>query len=702
MEKFNNLKLNKKLSLVLGIYVTLILLLTTYVTGYGVIDLNQKRVGETFNSAAKYNALLIEGLLEDAANFVIDTKGYIVDEYNSLRAPYKEYEPLENLSVLYNKQFSDENLEMESILKNRALYISKNNKNIYGVGIYFEPYAFDPTQEIYAFKVTQHNLNSPTVFTDYNSYSTENFYTIPKNTLEPYVSLPDELSNGIRICHVSYPIVINNQFKGVVFADIIIDNFEQTNMDNLEFPTAFTSVLSGDWEIIYESNSADYIGQNLDAYLSPKSMEDIKELAKYGETFTVETSYLDGSKHSRVFSPIKAGNDIWWANIAVEPSDLYSDATALAGNLLVLSVSGLVLLNFGINVLTRKLLAPLHTIVNSASEIQKGNLNVKMPEFYNDEPGMLAQEFLKMTAKLRAIISEVQLVLDEMAQGNFNKSLEMQAKYDGDFLPIKSALVEISHKLHGTLQRIETSADEVTTGAAELAHAATELAIGATDQAIIVDSFIETTEEITAHITNTTSRFTECKDISQEAKQKAHEGTKYMQQMVASMEEINKSGAVITQVLKNVEDIAEQTNLLALNATIEAARAGEAGKGFGVVANEIRELATRSAQSVHEIENVLKRNTSSVEKGQILANSTADSLQEIVETIDKTAVIAHDLLVTSEEQYEGLSELVKGTKIISDVVQNNAATSEETAAISQELASQAQMLQTLLTYFKFD
>ncbi|OON96994.1 MAG: hypothetical protein ATN36_04500 [Epulopiscium sp. Nele67-Bin005] len=698
MEKFKNLPLGKKLTLIIGLFVTLILAVTTLITAYEVNILSQKAVLERFSAKAQYNALYVQSLIDEAYNFVIDTQAFIVDEYKSLMYHQHEHD---NESLLYNMEFSGRHQRVEDFLINRASYANKNNAHIFGIGVYFEPYAFDPEKEVYAFKVDDSSERASAI-TNLNDYIYEDFYTTPKDTYEPYVSKPRVLSNGVIVSHISYPIIIDEEFKGVVVADILASNFDKTKVVADDFPTIFSSVLSSDWEFVYDSRIEGYVGHNLVNYITEKSLEEIEALVKKGEPFKVETVYPDGTKHFRILSPIYAGAETWWALIGIEPSDLYSDVTHTTFIIVSFSILAILSLNIVIRLVARKILNPLEDVLDAQKSIGEGKLDINISNPYEDEIGVLSRGFVDMSDKLKNIIREIDNILTDMAKGDLTAVSQLKVTYNGDFFPIKNALNDISQNLSASLREINLSVEEVSHGASEIAYAAVELAKGATEQTIVVDSFVETTQEIAAHISETALSFKESERICQDAKQKAGEGAECMNEMLDAMKEIGRSSQIISDVLKTVESIADQTSLLALNASIEAARAGDLGKGFVVVANEIRDLANRSTVSVQQVDEVIKASLASVERGQQIANQTANSLIEIVETVDKTANISKDLLDASQKQSESVTELVEGTNQIASVILVNAAASQESAAISQELAAQAEGLRSLVSHFKFD
>lgn len=380
-----------------------------------------------------------------------------------------------------------------------------------------------------------------------------------------------------------------------------------------------------------------------------------------------------------------------------------SEKLTYTGNIIILVMGISIILGFINSIIfsiyiARGISRPLTEVEEAAVKMSKGDFDIKLSYESKDEIGSLSTSMRETVRYINSVLKDTSKGLKEISEGNFD--IEPEVEYIGIFKQIEKSIETIVNNLSMTMRQINQSSQEVSSGSEEIAKGATDLAQGAMEQASIIEEFIASMEEISQNITQNIEEVNETSEISLIAKEKANEGTVVMDKMLESMSDISKSSQSISEVIQIIGNIASQTNLLALNAAIESARAGEAGRGFAVVASEIRDLANRSSDTVKEIERMVKESIRNVEEGQSMVGQTANVFKEIVTSVENTADIAKSLLKNSEQQRASISEVVQGTKQLSIVVETNSSTSQESAAISEELAAQAENLTELIEKFK--
>ena len=204
---------------------------------------------------------------------------------------------------------------------------------------------------------------------------------------------------------------------------------------------------------------------------------------------------------------------------------------------------------------------------------------------------------------------------------------------------------------------------------------------------------------ISYQVKDTAKNALEAKEQSSTAGDEVEECNQQMQDMIAAMEEITRTSNEINKIVKTIESIAFQTNILALNAAVEASRAGVAGKGFAVVADEVRNLASKSSAASQNTAELIESAIRAVERGTMIAGSTAESLVKVMEEVRIASSKVDMIADAAEEQAGAIEQVTLGMDQISNVVQTNSDTAVESAAASQELSQQADMLKNLVAKF---
>ncbi len=300
---------------------------------------------------------------------------------------------------------------------------------------------------------------------------------------------------------------------------------------------------------------------------------------------------------------------------------------------------------------------------------------------------------------LNTIISDINNDLAQIADGNFMISVDED--YKGDFAQISESFRLILKSLSNAMRNIDTNSESVQKGATDLAGAAQSLAEGATDQASAIEELTATMTDISEKIHINAENAEKARNVVADMNRQVVESNEQMKHSTQAMERIGEASNRIAEIIGSIEEIASQTNLLALNASIEAARAGEAGKGFAVVATQVGTLSEQSTEAARNTKDLIQNAIAAVEEGTKLANSTAESLLLVVDNAKVVSETISEIANASEAQAEATAQITEGINQIAGVVESNSATSEESAAASQELSTQADMLKELVGKFRY-
>lgn len=350
------------------------------------------------------------------------------------------------------------------------------------------------------------------------------------------------------------------------------------------------------------------------------------------------------------------------------------------------------------NKLLKAILTPLHEIENATNALAQGDFSVNISYESKDEFGTTCKSIQASFVELKRIINSTAYMLREMADGNF--AVDPRMNFPGEMEEIEDAGADLIQKMNIFFSEIKASSNQISAGAEQVASGSQALAQGATEQASSIEELSASITEVSENVATNAENAKKANMLATTSGEVAEATLQDMKEMLSAMNEISISAENIEKVIKVIDDITFQTNILSLNAAVEAARAGVAGKGFAVVADEVGNLAQKSLDSAKEITSLIEGAIASVNAGERIAKKTSQAFYGLTEKISDVISTVNEIAVASQEQSESIKQVTIGVDQISCVVQTNSATSEESAAASEELSGQANILDTLVGQFK--
>lgn len=426
-----------------------------------------------------------------------------------------------------------------------------------------------------------------------------------------------------------------------------------------------------------------------------KQAEVIKKMVSGGTGSTV--AKLDGKTVMVSYAPIDSNEG--WTLAVVYPQQEYLKNlfTSLIISFTVLLIIIAVVVLYSTR-MSKILADPVAKSTQRIHLLAQGDLSTPVPTATSkDETGRLLESLGETISTVNGYISEISDILTGIAEGDLTK--ESEQVYRGDFAPIGEALKTITESLNDAFSEISTAAQQVEQGATQISSGAQELSQITMEQAATIQELSASLGEISAGIQDIARNAEEARQLTERSSENVKNGNQQMNEMLEAMSDIDRSSNEINKIIKVINDIAFQTNILALNAAVEAARAGAAGKGFAVVADEVRNLASKSAEAAKETTTLIEQSIESVKKGTKMAQRTARSLGEIAKESEGVSDLVNRISQATNDQATAVVQINQGMDQMSSVVQTSSATAEQSAASSEELSSQAQMLKDLIARF---
>ncbi|MGQ9841940.1 MAG: methyl-accepting chemotaxis protein [Spirochaetota bacterium] len=377
--------------------------------------------------------------------------------------------------------------------------------------------------------------------------------------------------------------------------------------------------------------------------------------------------------------------------------------------ILILAIVIIVLGILASNLILSFAFAPFPIVRDSIYEIAEGNITATPVIVYGNELGIIATSLKVLSNKIGSVIGQIKSASEELSIASGEMSSGISTLSDS-----ASSQSASTQEITATIEEISANLDSIVANTK--------------DESKSLENFSKHLEELSKSIFSFLLIMEESSQRTESISNEAQQGQVALQQMNASMRKIVESSRGISNIAQIIRGIADQVNLLALNAAIEAARAGDAGKGFAVVADEITKLADQIAQSLKDIDNLMRINEKEISQGIAITESTVTTISNIIQGIesihndvktmgqkiqeqsmifteikkiwDVTESLSRHILESVEDQKNAVDEIVRSINTINSLTQNVAGISEQMNSSAENLASMAENLKALLEYFK--
>lgn len=493
---------------------------------------------------------------------------------------------------------------------------------------------------------------------------------------------------------IAAPVYDGEVIKGVVYFRADID-FMLNIIDKIQISdNSYAYLVDGNGYVIAHKDESLINTFNLG---EEKNFKNLYQALQNGEIGNDSYDY-QGETISCGFSPVENTNG-WSIVIAAPESDFLGMAQSMLKQMVLVDILAII-----ISILVSVFLAgyiskSLEKVKKLLVQISVGNLSDKVQKSHSrDELGELQNTAAKLQDTLSQVIGQSNEILGQISRYDLT-SMDMR-KFPGEFNTLSESVNSIKSILNNLIVQVQEAASNVGVGSSEIADATNALSQGTVSQANSIQKVVMDIENVAGQ----TERNSENESVVQRKLQNLNDQIQnsdvQMTELRKVVQEIEEMSSDVQKIVGTIDSIAFQTNILALNASVEAARAGENGKGFAVVADEVGNLAAKCGESSKKTAELIESCIASISKAKICAESTFTSLSHIVADSAEISAAFSEISGATSEQAQMANSIKSEVANISDVVQTNTATAEETAASTQVLSEEAQNLSSLVQQFK--
>ena len=398
------------------------------------------------------------------------------------------------------------------------------------------------------------------------------------------------------------------------------------------------------------------------------------------------------------FGAIEHTND-WSIVIAAPETDFTSYSDRVNTITVILDILAIMIAIILSTFLASSISKPIDQVKKALVSVSEGDFSVQIPKAHGkDEVAVLQNTTASLLHTLSDIIGQANQVMDSIA--NYDLSISDMNSYPGEFDRLSTSINSIKRMLKKLIMKVQNSVNTVENGSHEIAQATSALSQGAVSQANSIQTLADDFADVVTRIDNNSEHEELINEKLTALDQNIQTANGQMELLMSAVNSVETMSVDIQKIVGTIDSIASQTKILSLNASVEAARAGEMGRGFAVVAEEVRSLAVKCGEASNKTSDLVNDCVKSIANAKECADATFESLSGIVSDSSEISVAFQKIASDTLEQAHKSKRIQDEVDNISEVVQTNSATSEETAASTALLSEQAKSLKELIRKFK--
>lgn len=499
---------------------------------------------------------------------------------------------------------------------------------------------------------------------------------------------------GINIAAPIYDQSTSN-ISGVVYLHMSLSDIANI-LDQFDYGASGYAFIVDSTGTVIEHPTQSYINQ-YNLHLQTNGLADVANTIKAHKT-GIGKYHINGKDMTCAFAPIPTDNN-WTLVITTTTYSLEREALKFANILVVIDLFAIAIAIGMSSFLSRYISGPIVKMQKALTNISSGDFSTQIVKSKRkDEIGILQNSSASLVETLSDIIGKTNFILESIS--TYDLTISDMPAYPGEFDTLSTSVNRIKHMLTQLIIQVQLSVNNVENGAQQLTEAANLLSEGAVTQSNSIQILVDDLTDVVSRINRNSQNEELVLQKLEKLNTQIQNSNQQMTELLNAVDEIENLSTDIQKIVGTIDSIAFQTNILSLNASVEAARAGELGRGFAVVAEEVRNLATKCSESSQKTAELINTCISSIYHAKECADSTFASLSGIVSDSAEIATTFEDISSDTKEQAEKSNRIQIEVNNISDVVQSNTATAEETAASTDVLSQQAFTLNQMIQKFK--